>query len=91
MTPKELKDAHRHSSYHRDEVLASNYSGCFYCISTFSPDMIKEWIDNDQTVLCPFCGIDSVIPGSTDLLVPGFLVEMNGYWFGPTEWSPIRH
>ena len=35
--------------------------GCYYCISRFSKQDIEQWVDDGQTALCPFCGIDSVI------------------------------
>ena len=36
----------------------------FYCNRIFDAEKIHEWIDdeNGQTAVCPFCGIDSVIP-----------------------------
>lgn len=34
---------------------------CFYCLETFETSEIKEYVDNNETALCPYCGIDSVI------------------------------
>ncbi|MCB9883832.1 MAG: hypothetical protein H6834_18745 [Planctomycetes bacterium] len=89
METTDLDAAHRHSSNHRGEIEASETCGCFYCIATFTPDQIDEWIDglrhegDGQTALCPKCGIDSVI-GSTSGL-PGsdtaFLERMHRRWF----------
>lgn len=78
-----LKKAHKLSSKHREAVEASDLCGCFYCVSTFKPEFIKEWIDLDQTALCPQCGIDSVLPKNNicDAIDLGFLAEMNEYWF----------
>ena len=61
-----LEKVHKHSSKHREEVLKSELCGCFYCEAIFKPSEIEEWIEEDkndigQTVLCPKCGIDSVI------------------------------
>ena len=52
---------------HRRAVLAADLCGCFYCLFTFPPSSIVEWVDFDddgvgQTALCPRCGIDSVVP-----------------------------
>src|SRR5688572_5370679 len=60
--------AHAHSSNHRAEILDSSVCGCFYCLATFPPVEIQDWVDEDsggqgQTALCPRCGIDSVIGG----------------------------
>jgi len=78
-----LKRAHKSSSMHREQVLASAVCGCFHCRATFSPSAIDEWTDDDQTALCPKCSIDSVIgdasgePVGDDL----FLLRMRMYWF----------
>ena len=47
---------------------------------------IKEWIDdeNGNTAVCPYCGIDSVIPESIDgeyELTQEILQEMNQRFF----------
>jgi hypothetical protein len=47
----------------RSALSKSNICSCFYCLSKISPNEIKEWIDDDETALCPKCGIDSLVPG----------------------------
>jgi hypothetical protein len=54
-------DAHKHAFRQRDELEHSDGCGCFYCFSTFSPSEIKTWVDDDNTAICPRCGMDSVI------------------------------
>jgi hypothetical protein len=77
------QDAHKHSSNHRKIVLDSEKCGCFYCLSIFTPDAIKEWSDEGQTALCPHCGIDSIIgSGSGFIISVTFLREMHERWFG---------
>src|SRR5207237_4858876 len=60
----DVREAHKHSTNHRDEIAASVVCGCFCCCRTFSPSQVEEWIDeiDDRatTALCPFCGVDSV-------------------------------
>ena len=78
--------AHKKSSSHRAEVLASEICGCFYCKSTFPPTEIAEWVDTVDgvplTALCPKCGIDSVIGSASGIaLTPELLAEMNRHWF----------
>ena len=84
-TPDHVR-AHRHSSRHREEVLASESCGCFYCCSIFQPSEIQEWIDEQegvgQTALCPKCGIDSVIGSESGYPVTiEFLEGMKVHWF----------
>ncbi len=83
--PKHLRRAHRHSSHHRAEVMASSICGCFYCCKTFRPKRIKKitWIDNGNTALCPYCGIDAVIgSASGETIIQAFLEDMRQHWFG---------
>ena len=79
-----LEAAHTDSSDHREAINHSDSIGCFYC-RTVQPADIQEWIDGDQTALCPSCGIDAVLPGIFDLYTdPQFLKRMYARWFvGP--------
>lgn len=83
----DLYEAHRHSINHREEILTSETCGCFYCLAIYPPDEIKEWIDDDdngigQTVLCPRCGIDSVIGSRSGFpITMDFLRKMRRRWF----------
>jgi len=87
--------AHEHSSQHRPEVLASDLCGCFYCLATFMPSEIRDWVDWPEgtpeereldlgtTALCPRCGIDSVIGRASGFpITPAFLDRMQARWFG---------
>jgi hypothetical protein len=85
--------AHRHSSQHRAEILASELCGCFYCCSVFKPSEIEDWVDElpddstatdavGQTALCPRCNVDSVIGSRSGYPVtPEFLKQMHDHWF----------
>ena len=73
-----LESAHKHSSRHREEILASEVCGCFYCLATFPPGEIEDWIDEKkrvgETAICPRCGIDSVIGSQSGFpITPEFL------------------
>ncbi len=77
-----LSDAHKHSIRHRAEVEASQVCGCFYCLSTFRPSAIMEWIDDGQTALCPRCPVDSVLGSASGYPITlEFLQQMHDYWF----------
>lgn len=80
-----LVQAHKGSSLHKDEIMASNLCGCFYCEQTFPPTEIEEWIEESQakgkTAICPKCGIDSVLSSSFPITDKQFLRKMNILWF----------
>ena len=86
--------AHMHSSVHRTELNASSICGCFYCLSTFAPTKVTEWVDYPPdtpeekeaelgtTALCPHCGVDSVIGDASGFpITKEFLTQMKSYWF----------
>lgn len=86
--------AHTHSSGHRAEVLGSETCGCFFCLATFSPSAISDWVDwpegtpeekeleLGETALCPRCGIDSVIGSASGFpITEEFLKRMEARWF----------
>jgi hypothetical protein len=66
----------------RGELMASERCGCFYCLEVFAPKAIVEWADDEQTALCPHCGIDSVIGSSSGHPIDqSFLRRMKEHWF----------
>ncbi|GLH76699.1 hypothetical protein SSBR45G_16070 [Bradyrhizobium sp. SSBR45G] len=78
-----LKLAHRRSIRHRAEIEASRLCGCFYCERIFVVPLIVDWIHEDDTARCPFCGIDSVLGDASGFpITAAFLREMRGAWFG---------
>ena len=80
--PADVREAHKHSSKHRAEIMASESCGCFYCIEIFKPSEIKDWTDDGQTAQCARCGIDSVVGSSSGFpITEEFLKEMQKYWF----------
>jgi hypothetical protein len=95
MKKEDIIAAHQNSSNHRESVLASDVCGCFYCLSIFSPSEIEDWVDaredetniseTGQTVLCPRCGIDSVLGSASGYpITREFLQKMKDYWFQRT-------
>ena len=83
----EIIAAHRHSIRHRDEILASEACGCFFCLAVFPPREINQWVDTinglGQTALCPKCEIDSVIGSNSGYPIDQeFLDQMRKHWFG---------
>ncbi len=62
----DVRKAYKFSSNHREQLLQGKKCGCFYCLSIFDPDLIKNWVEDPLgTAICPFCGIDSIIGESS--------------------------
>jgi len=75
--------AHKESRNNKQKLINDIICGCFYCKKIFNAKEIKDWIDSgNDTALCPYCGIDSVIGESNDLsITEEFLKEMHDRWF----------
>lgn len=87
---RSTEKAHRLSALHRSELSDSSICGCFYCCTKFNFTEITQWIDDEQTALCPNCGVDAVIGSTSNLDIrTEFLKQVNALWFG--EESPLDH
>lgn len=79
---KMARDAHYYSSYHRKQLRQDTFCGCFSCLTIFNPIEIEEWTDKEQTAICPYCGIDSIIGKSSGYpITRKFLKKMEEIWF----------
>ena len=83
---KNLSQLHDESFENEKLLKKVKKCGCFYCNRIFMVSDIKEWIDdeNGNTAVCPYCGIDSVIPEYIDgeyELTQEILQEMNQRFF----------
>ncbi|MGX6444887.1 cytoplasmic protein [Neobacillus sp. K501] len=74
--------AHKFSSHHREQLGKDTKCGCFFCLEVFSPTKITDWCDDEDTAICPYCSIDSIIGESSGYpITKEFLTEMNKVWF----------
>ncbi|ARP44442.1 MULTISPECIES: cytoplasmic protein [Geobacillus] len=79
---QDVRAAHRFSAHNRKYLQNDALCGCFHCLAIFSPGEITEWVDQGDTALCPYCGIDSVIgEGSGFPIARSFLKRMRQEWF----------
>lgn len=80
--PYVYRQAHKHSNNNRSELQASEVCGCFYCLKIFDPVIIKEWIDEGNTAICPHCGIDSILASNKNIpITVEVLKKMRNVWF----------
>ncbi len=80
-----LTAAHDASANHEDVLGRSDVCGCFYCLKTFPPSEIGEWVEEPsggRTAVCPHCGIDSVLSSASGFpLTQEVLEAMCEHWF----------
>jgi len=73
------QEAHQRCIYHPDDIVQSKLCGCFYCLRIFPLPRSKSWVDDRQTALCPYCGIDSGLGFASGVEVTeDFLSQMQG-------------
>ena len=85
-----LRLAGKHSCKHREEIEKSSVIVCYYCQTFLKLAEIKEWVDKDQTAVCPYCGIDTVLGNASGmfLLTTEFVKDLNYRWFGRFRREP---
>ncbi|MET0546236.1 MAG: hypothetical protein ABWZ40_07990 [Caulobacterales bacterium] len=70
----------------RDAIQTATLCACYACGEDFAPAAIREWTDSDRTALCPYCGVDGVIPDVSGLpLTVDFLARCAVYWFSEND------
>lgn len=75
---------HKYCTNNHKSLSKAKKCGCFYCCTIFNPAEIVEWVEQDDSAVCPHCGIDSVIPESETgeyELTEELLKEMYKVWF----------
>ena len=78
----DLEKIYQHSKNNRAEILKSKTCGCFYCKKIFSPKEIKNWLKKENTALCPYCTIDTVVGDASGVeITSGLLEEMHKRYF----------
>lgn len=83
MKPIDLRLVPRWSINNRTLVESSKICGCYHCGAIFTPDCIIGYCDEkNSTVLCPRCGIDTVLGDMTGIpMNVEVLMKIHDYWF----------
>lgn len=87
MDKKILMSAYAMAQYNRQMLESGSKCGCFYCLKIFASSEIDEWCsetedDEEVTAICPYCGIDAIIPENSEVPLTSELLEaMNKRWF----------
>ena len=81
----DLEKAKEHAAHNRQSLTTEQVCGCFFCQRIFGSKEIA-WPDDDDTAMCPYCGIDAVIGESSGLpITKQFLRSMREFWFTESE------
>jgi len=83
MTLPDLVELYKNAKDNKDKLIHSTECGCYHCKKIFDPNEIKEWTDNGNTALCPYCGIDSVTTKTDSYMITLEVLEvLYKYYFG---------
>ena len=78
-----ISEIYRYTSQHRALLQQSERCGCFYCLQIFTYSEIEDWCDDEQTAMCPHCGIDAVLgSAAVEEFSPELLQVMQAVYFG---------
>ena len=78
-----ISEIYHYSSQHRALLQQSECCGCFCCLETFAYSEIEDWCDDEQTAMCPHCGIDAVLgSAAVEEFSPELLQAMQAVYFG---------
>ena len=82
MSDYNIWDAHKYSIRNAEALKSCKTAACYYCRRFFYVSDIKEWTDNGETALCPYCGIDAVLPETSPYpMTNEVLNELHENWF----------
>jgi hypothetical protein len=84
---------HQKSRRNRPLLEDAMVCACFHCLNEYPFERIIKWTDEDQTAICPYCGVDAVLGFSSQHADRELLREMHDRWFKtsirltPDEWK----
>jgi hypothetical protein len=76
-----LIQAHKFCTGNKVSIEQGKSCGCFYCLNIFPANEVIDYIEPEDTAICPYCGIDSVICDKDINFDKAFLTKMKSYWF----------
>lgn len=73
-----LEEAPRLAMKNRSRAEAAKQVGCYHCLEVFDSKEINEYTDGDETVICPKCHVDAILP---HIVNKRELEKIHNYWF----------
>jgi hypothetical protein len=82
MEKEKIKAAIKFATTNKKALEISEKAGCYYCLKIYPANEVTDFLEVEDTALCPHCGIDSVLPGKSPYeLTSETLKELNKFWF----------
>lgn len=64
ISAQQLYSAIEYATSNVEALRESEQAACYYCMKIYSALEVVEFIPEENTAICPKCGIDSVLPGT---------------------------
>lgn len=81
-----ISEASEYSIRNRDGLVEGTKAACYHCMQVFSAKEVTDFTDAGETALCPYCGIDSVLPEHAGFaFTPENLESLRAFWFGSNQ------
>lgn len=78
----EAEVMHEHTLGNREEILRSSRCWCICCEKEFPATEIDDWVEGDDSALCPFCYVDAVIGDASRIpLTKRLIHQLNKIYF----------
>ena len=79
----DIKIAPKLSIRNRKSLNEVSECACYYCYKIYEVKEIKDYTDMEETALCPYCGIDTVLPVKCkEDKNHQLLHKIHNYWIG---------
>lgn len=77
-----MEKLHAYCTNNLELIEKSDKCYCFHCKKMMDSNEITRYLDKENTALCPYCGIDAIIPDCVDEEInDGLINDMHNYWF----------
>ena len=77
-----LEKLHTYSANNKRTIALASKCYCFHCLAVLEPEAITDYLADEQTAICPKCGVDAILPDSIEETIDeNIIAEMNAYWF----------
>ena len=73
-----IEEVTKYSKNNIEKLEEVHNCGCYFCLRIFDPEEIMEFTDQGTTALCPFCGVDAIVPGMVNKV---WLEKAHIRWF----------
>lgn len=71
-----ISKAFSHTSHNREEIERSTFCMCVCCQDFFPVSEVEMYIDDDETAMCPHCGVAYVIGDASGIKMSAPLVAL---------------